>query len=105
MAEEKLRVNPRDQYDLSNLAYYHAMLEEKKPALDYLQRALAQGPKDARVWFKAALVYAQFGDKEKTLDWLQRAVAAGTSVVTVRDTPMFDSLRQDPNFQQLLQKK
>ncbi|MBI3485299.1 MAG: hypothetical protein HY012_09140, partial [Acidobacteria bacterium] len=72
---------------------------------DYLQRALAQAPKDADVQFKAALVNAQFGDREKTLDWLKRAVAAGTSAATVRDNPMFDSLRQDPRYQQLVQKK
>ncbi len=102
---EKLKVNPRDQYVLANLAYFHAMLGEKKPAQDYLQRALAQAPKDPDVQFKAALVSAQYGDKEKTLDWLKRAVAAGTSAATVRDHPIFDSLRQDPRFQQLLQKK
>ncbi|HEV8383359.1 MAG TPA: protein kinase [Candidatus Acidoferrales bacterium] len=105
LAEEKLKVNPRDQYVLANLAYYHAMLGEKKPSVEFLQRALAQAPKDADVLFKAALMSAQFGDKEKTLDWLKRAVAAGTSATTVRDNPMFDSLHQDPRFQQLLQKK
>jgi thioredoxin-like negative regulator of GroEL len=81
------------------------MLGEKKPSVEFLQRALAQAPKDADVLFKAALMSAQFGDKEKTLDWLKRAVAAGTSATTVRDNPMFDSLHQDPRFQQLLQKK
>ncbi len=105
MAAEKLKVNPRDEYVLANLAYFHAMLGDKKPALDYLQRALAQAPKDAVVQFKAALVSIQFGDKKKSLEWLKRAVAAGTSAAEVRDNPMFDALRQDPRFQRLLEKK
>ncbi len=105
LASEKLKVNPRDEYVLANLAYYHAMLGERKPAADYLQRALAQAPRDADVQFKAALIHAQYGDTEKTLYWLQRAIAAGTSITTVRDDPMFTALRQDRRFQQLLQKK
>ena len=81
------------------------MLGDKHSSRDFLQRALAQAPKDADVQFKAALVSAQFGDKEKALEWLNRAMAAGTSVTTVRDNPAFDLLRQDPRFQRLLQSK
>lgn len=105
LAGEKLKINPRDAYVLGNLAFYHAMLGERKLALDYLQRALAQAPKDAHVLFKAALVNAQLRDTERALEWLQKALAAGTSVTSVRDHPIFDFLRQDPRFQQLLQKK
>jgi tetratricopeptide (TPR) repeat protein len=105
LAEEKLKVNPRDEYVLANLANFHAILGENKASLDYLQRALALAPKDHNVQFKAALVYAQFGDKEKTFDWLQRAVATGTSAATIRDTPTFDAWRQDPRYQKLMEKK
>ena len=105
LATGRLRVNPRDAYTLGVLAYCHAMLGERKPALDYLQAGLKLTPEDPEMRFKAALVYNQVGDAGDTLTWLKRALASGLSVAIVRDTPNFDSLRPDPRFQELIQAK
>jgi len=105
LATERLRVNPRDAYALGVLAYCHAMLEERKPALDYLRAGLKLARGDSEMRFKAALVYNQFGDATNTLIWLKRALASGLSGAIVRDTPNFDSLRPDPRFQELIQAK
>ena len=105
LANEALRVNPRDAYALGVLAYCHAMLGERKPALGYLQAGLRLAPEDSEMRFKAALVYCQFGDIRHTLGWLKRALASGLSVAVVRDTPNFDSLRSDRSFQELFQAK
>jgi tetratricopeptide (TPR) repeat protein len=102
---KRLQVNPRDAYTLGVLAYCHAMLGERKPALDYLQAGLKLAPEDSEMRFKAALVYNQFGDATNTLSWLKKALASGLSVAVVRDTPNFDSLRPDPRFQELIQAK
>jgi len=102
---KRLQVNPRDAYTLGVLAYCHAMLGERKPALDYLQAGLKLAPGDSEMRFKAALVYNQFGDATNTLSWLKRALASGLSGAIVRDTPNFDSLRPDPRFQELIQAK
>src|ERR1700682_2515146 len=105
LANEALRVNPRDAYALGVLAYCHAMLGERKPALGYLQAGLRLAPEDSEMRFKAALVYSQFGDVRQTLDWLKRALASGLSVAMIRDTPNFDSLQSDRGFQELFQAK
>ncbi len=105
LASEALRVNPRDENALGVLAYCHAMLGERKPALGYLQAGLRLAPEDPEMRFKAALVYSQFGDIRQTLAWLQKALASGLSVAAVRDTPNFDSLRSDRSFQELFQAK
>ena len=105
LANEALRVNPRDAYALGVLAYCHAMLGERKPALGYLQAGLRLAPEDSEMRFKAALVYTQFGDIKQTLGWLKRALASGLSVAVVRDTPNFDSFRSDRSFQELFQAK
>jgi serine/threonine-protein kinase len=105
LAVERLRVNPRDAYALGVLAYCHAMLGERKPALDYLTAGLKLAPGDPEMRFKAALVYNQFADTSHALSWLKSALASGLSVAVVRDTPNFDSLRSDPRFQELIQAK
>jgi serine/threonine protein kinase/tetratricopeptide (TPR) repeat protein len=105
LATKRLRVNPRDAYALGVLAYCHAMLGERKPALQYLQAGLKLTPEDSEMRFKAALVYNQFADNRNALTWLKSALATGLSVAVVRDTPNFDSLRSDPGFQELVQAK
>jgi serine/threonine-protein kinase len=101
LAREALRVNPRDAYALGVVAYCHAMLGERKPALDYLQEGLKLAPQDSEMRFKAALIYNQFGDTAQTLAWLSKALAGGFSATIVRDTPNFDILRSNPRFEAL----
>jgi len=105
LATERLRVNPRDAYALGVLAYCHAMLGDRKPALQYLQAGLKLAPQDSEMRFKAALVYNQFADIRNALSWLKSALSSGLSVAVVRDTPNFDTLRSDPRFQELMQAK
>jgi len=103
LAEEKLRVNPRDAEALRSLAAYHAMRGERKPALDNLGGALRLNPKGPGLLFNAGIVYQQLGDTQHALDALERAVAAGISPATLRDTPNFDALRANPRYLKLIQ--
>ena len=105
LAMKRLQVNSRDAYALGVLAYCHAMVGERKPALDYLQKGLKLAPGDSEMRFKAALVYNQLADTKLTLSWLKSAIASGLSVAVLRDTPNFDSLRPDPRFQEMIEVK
>jgi serine/threonine-protein kinase len=105
LVNERLQINPRDPYLLSNLAGYRAMLGERAPALAALQKALDAGPGDPEVRFRAALVHNQFGETSATLDWLEKALAAGYSTAKVRDSPDFSALRSNPRFQRLFRGK
>ncbi len=102
---ESLKVNPRSHYLLGNMAYYHAMLNERGPALAYLQQALKLAPGDPNLRFKAALVYNQLGETGRALEWLVQALTAGLSPAIVRDTPNLKNLLGTSRMQELVRKQ
>jgi serine/threonine-protein kinase len=104
LGEDKLRVNPRDSEVLSYLAMYHAMREERMPALDNLDAALRLNPKSPDLLFNAGIVYQQLGDTPRALKALEKAVAGGISRATLSDTPNFDKLRSSRRFLKLIQR-
>ncbi len=102
IAQEDLRVNPNDSQSYGVLAICHAMLGEKKAALDALQRGLQLSPSEPSLLFQAALVHNQFGQSSETIDWLKKARAAGFSRARIQDYPNFDPLWANPSFQELV---
>jgi tetratricopeptide (TPR) repeat protein/predicted Ser/Thr protein kinase len=105
LAEEALKVNPRDPEVLRKIADYHVMLGERAPALKYLDQALAYGKSDKEILFGAALVYNRLGETGTALEWLSKALQAGYSLTTVRESPDLDNLRGNPRYQALVQGK
>jgi Flp pilus assembly protein TadD len=102
LGEEQRKINPRDAHMLSYLAEYHAMLGEKQKAQFQIGEAEKLAPRDPEVLCYAAMVYIQAGDQKKSLEKLERAVAAGYPAATVRDTPNFSVLQNDPRFRALI---
>jgi hypothetical protein len=80
------------------------MLDDERQAREQLRRALEIAPADPEVLFRAAILHNHFGEKGKTLDFLEKSVAVGYSRTIIRDTPDFDSLKDDPHFRGLLPK-
>ena len=100
-AEKRLKVNPRDAIPLAYIAVYEAMSGNRKKALQELEQALALAPADSEVRLRAAIAYNQLEDRQRCLASLERAVALGYSTQVIRDTPDFDTLRDDPRFRAL----
>ncbi|HLW51828.1 MAG TPA: protein kinase [Candidatus Angelobacter sp.] len=105
LAEEALKVNPRDPEVLSRVASYHAMLGERAPALKYLNQALVFGKSDQEILFTAALIYNHLGETGPALEWLRKALHAGYSLTTVRESPDLDNLRADARYKALVENK
>ena len=105
LAAAKVSVNPNDASTIAYSAEYSAMLEDKPKSFTDINRALKLSPDDADVLFRAALVYNHFGDDKQTLALLQQAVQHGFSTTTIRDTPDFDHLNNNPLFAALTAKK
>jgi serine/threonine-protein kinase len=102
LAGHALRVNSRDAAALSSVSLYHAMLGDRREALDYLQRALRIEPKRPDLLLNGAIANQQLGDEEQALNYLEKSVAAGLPPDSLRDLPNFDSLREKPRFKKLV---
>jgi serine/threonine protein kinase/Flp pilus assembly protein TadD len=105
LGNPRLQVDPRDVDAMAILAVCHAMLNEKKPATDLLQKAFALGPANAELSFKAAIVYTQLHDEGQAVMRLGEDLAAGYPAKLARDTPTFDQIQSDPRVQELLRPK
>jgi len=102
MAEENLRVNPRDGDTLASMANYYAMLSDRPQAVKYLQEALNLNSDIPEYLAIAAVVHNQFGEKDEALGWLEKARARGYSPAEIRASPELDNLRDEPRFQHLI---
>jgi len=49
-----------------------------------------------------AMIYAQLGDKESAFTWLEKANRDQTSLFFIKVEPVYDSMRSDPRFRDLL---
>ncbi|NWG14743.1 MAG: tetratricopeptide repeat protein [Acidobacteria bacterium] len=102
IAEEKLRVNPRDSDVLSQLAVYYAELGDRNKALERLEPALAAASSQPDVCFRAAQIYERNGDRADALKWLGKALENGYPLERVKRSPGFKALRSDPRYAKLL---
>ena len=105
LAEQRLKVNPRDAGVLGDLASYYSMLGDRKQALSYLDRSLQLGPGDKDLLLNAAVVYNQLRETGPALEWLGKALAAGYSRSVVATGAPFDNLHENPRYQALMQQK
>jgi tetratricopeptide (TPR) repeat protein len=105
LAEQRLKVNPRDAGVLGDLASYYSMLGNRKQALSYLDRSLQLGPGDKDLLLNAAVVYNQLRETGTALEWLSKALAAGYSRSVVATGAPFDNLHENPRYQALMQQK
>jgi serine/threonine-protein kinase len=103
LAGEQLEVNPNDAEILGELAKFHAMLGERERALECLRKGEELEPPGIEFALNAAVVHSQLGETVSALDWLEESRERGMSTSWIRDNPVFDSLRGQARFQQLIQ--
>jgi len=103
LANQQLEVNPKDAELAGDAADDYAMLGDRKHALASLDQSLRWGQGDKDLIFNAAVVYQDLGESGVALEWLKKSLDAGVSVATVIESPIFDSLKNDPRFQALVQ--
>ncbi|MGB7136163.1 MAG: tetratricopeptide repeat protein, partial [Acidobacteriaceae bacterium] len=97
-----LKINPRDAERQGEIASSYGALGDRSQATAHLALSLQYGRGDKDLLFNAAVVYNDLGETGDALEWLHKSLLAGYSASIVRDSPEFDNLRGNPQFQQLL---
>ena len=103
LGEQQFQLNPRNTRLLGYMAYYHAMLDEKEAARNCMKLALVEDPQDPELLFNLAQTCYRLGDTNQALAWLKKGMAAGLPNETIRNTPLFDHLRNSQGYQNMLQ--
>jgi len=105
LAEEQLKVNPRQTSALGQVALDSAMLGDLTTAEQYLRRALTLAPRDPDLQLKCAVIESRLGHPDRAIAFLDEALAAGISPDVIRNNPSFDGLAKTEPGQRLLRGK
>lgn len=102
LAYRQLQVNPRDALTMSHLAGYYAKKGDRLQSTEWMGRARSLDPNGIELIYEAAIVHALANRREDALKDLREAFQKGASVEQARIEPEFNSLRQGPEFANLL---
>jgi len=104
--EKAVAISPDDPLALTGLGYADAVTgrrAEAQKVLDQLTKLSKQNHVSAAYMAK---IYAGLGEKDRAFEWLEKAYEDRSivSVGLIKANPIFDPLRSDPRFQDLLRR-
>jgi tetratricopeptide (TPR) repeat protein len=90
---------------LATLGHIYAVSGKRAEALDMLDQLMKRSKQSYVSPYFIALIYTGLGDKDQTFAWLEKAYEERFPyLVLLKVEPVFDSLRSDPRFQDLLRR-
>ena len=102
---ERARVLTNDAvHPRAHVAYGHATMGNRQRALEILDAFLREYRPDSFPAVAIAEIYIGLGNKDQAFDWLHRAIDQKDWTVFLKSDPLFDSLRSDPRFSELLRR-
>ena len=105
LAQQQLKVNPREAETMGDVGSYYGMLGMKDSARIYTEQALAMDTTDARLMFVAATTYEKIGNRDLALHWIEKALDAGYSVSDISNQPELEALYTDPRYKAIVGRK
>jgi eukaryotic-like serine/threonine-protein kinase len=105
--EKELVTSPNNTWVLAELGYAYGVAGRRVEAQKVLGQLNELSKEKYVSPFAAAQIYAGIGEKDKTFEWLEKAYedrSIGSSFVNVKVDPIFDPLRSDPRFADLLRR-
>ena len=104
LAQEELKLAPRDADLLAVMASYSAELGDSSKARDFLSRSVELQPDDDQVMFRVGLTHEILGDRDEALLWISRALENGYSRDQVESTPSLRDFCTDERYRRLVQR-
>ncbi len=104
LSRRALQVNPRDPFQLQNLAVCLAKLGKAREARGAVREAVAAGPADADAHYGAAVVFSLTGDARQALSFLESALALGFSATVAAQDDDLSAIRKTEEFKALLKR-
>ena len=102
--EKALKLSPDNVWAKPRLAVAYGMAGRKVEAESILREAKEVSSQTYVPGTVFAMIYAVLGQKDLAFESLNRAVREGTSTIVVLSDPVFDSLRTDPRFREILER-
>ncbi len=102
MGEAELSSAGRHATRLGRLALYCTLIGNTEKAREYMGQALEIEPGNAENLLKAAVIEQQAGASSRALAFLADALVKGLNREKVRRHPAFSSLRDDPEFREMV---
>ncbi|MEK6337137.1 MAG: protein kinase [Acidobacteriota bacterium] len=103
--ELRKAVDPQSGDGLAQLGYSLAMAGRKTEALKVISDLEALSARRYSSPVRVACVYVGLGEKERTFEWLEKGYTGRSDHLTrLKTEPMFDSLREDQRFIDLLRR-
>lgn len=106
LLERHLALNPDDARGSTMAAVCCSRLGDRARALEWAEQATAVDPEEASVCYNVACLYALEGERDRALEHLECAFRVGFAHPDwVEQDPDLESLRNDPRFREMIQKK
>jgi tetratricopeptide (TPR) repeat protein len=104
--EKGLAVSSGDGYALGGLGYAHAKAGRKDEAQKLLNQLKELSTQKYVPAYSISEIYVGLGEKENAFEWLEKAYEERSARlgVSIKCDPLFDPLRSDPRFADLLRR-
>jgi serine/threonine-protein kinase len=103
--KKMLEAGPRAVAAVGNMGWFYAMAGKKELAYDYIAELEERSKKGYVSSFWTAVIYIALGEIDQSFVWLEKAYEERDgNMIYFTVAPVFDSVRSDPRYKQLLLK-
>jgi serine/threonine protein kinase/Tfp pilus assembly protein PilF len=103
--KKMLEAGPRAVASVGNMGWFYAMAGKKEQAYELLAELEERSKKGYVSSFWTALIYIALGETDKSFAWFEKAYEERDSnMIYLTVVPVFDHVRSDPRYKQLLLK-
>jgi len=103
--QEVRRLVGHGNLGLSDLGRVYALTGRRSEAVKILNELFESSKQGDRVSVDISQIYLGLGDKDKSFEWLEKAYQERSwGLLYLKTQPLWDSLRSDPRFAELLRK-